>query len=402
MKSCLLTFGLTLALLPHLHTQAAEMRVWTNQQGLTVKAALVEVRGVNVVIELENGSKSTVHLATLSRADQDYVEQSQNAETKTSFGAASGSITWPSGVMSLEPKTIEVKEGLQDEAGRQYHYECGNFEFISSAPLAKSVMSEVAADFLLTEQIARNMPWGWEPRPKEGAKFQVLLAETKDDYVKLFGGNDTTISTVVNGKSLIIFSAIGLKKVGPRYQFDSRLKDPGGVTSITAYGMFYDIRGMMSPWTRYAYPSILQRFAYQDNGTVRFTDLSSALKKYVKLYTEDYKVELDLERMLKTMRAGNGEVRTEIREINQQLNFDASLLGYYFGFLDGDGSGSRLHHYYRQVLIRAGKVNGSTAPGMENASPADLMNILFEGRTDIQIKAEMIEKFSKVGVRFKK
>lgn len=355
-----------------------------------------------MVIQLENGNKSTVHLGTLSKADQDYVASAQKTERQSTASQVASDGTWPIEPMSINPKTIEVTEGLQDSAGRQYHYESGIFEFISSAPLAKSVMSEVAADFLLTEIVTRKMPWGWEPRPIEGTKFQILLAETKDDYVKLFGGNDTTISTVVNGKSLIMFSALGLKKVGPRYQYDFRQKDPGGVTSITAYGMFADSRGMMTPWTRYAYPSILQRFAYQDNGTVRFTELNSALKKYVKLYTEEYKMELDLERLLKNMRALNGEVRTEIREINQQLNFDTALLGYYFGFLDGDGSGRGLHHYYRQVLIRAGKVKGPAAPGLENASPADLLNTLFKGRTDIQIKAEIIEKFSKLGVRFKK
>ena len=304
---------LTLLLLPLcLNAQDATVRTWTNQQGRTVRASLLEVSGVNVVIQLENGTKSTVHLGTLSRADQDYIENQKAAKSASPSGgaaAASGAMTWPKEVFSIDPKTLVVTEGVQDKVGRQFHYQIGQFEFISSAQLAKSVMSEVAADFLLTHQVATQMPWGWEPKPREGTHFKILMAETKDDYVKLFGGNDTTNSTTVNGNSLLQFSVIGLKQVGPRYQFDTKRKDPGGVTFITAYGMFYDLRAMMFHWTRYAYPHVISKFCYQDNGSIRFTDLESSLKKYVKLYTEDYKVEMDLARMIKTMRSK--EMRTD-------------------------------------------------------------------------------------------
>lgn len=400
----ILTLGLLIQL--SLFAQDASLRLWTNQQGRTVKATLVDVTGGNVSLQLENGTKSTVHLGSLSKGDQDYVQKYLASRPAAAMPTASantpGESTWPKELLTVDPKFMVVTEGVQDDAARQYHYTTENFEFISSAPLAKTVMSEVAADFVLTYKATTMMPWGWEPKPKEGTRFKILLAETKDDYVKLFGGNDVTSSTVVDGNSLIMFSALGLKKVGQRYQYDARQKDPGSVTFITAYGLLYQHRGWMYPWTRYAYPYIIQRYAYQDNGTLKFSDLDSALKKCVKYYSEHTKTEPDLARMIKTMRASNDEVRTDAKELNLQLHLDSALLAYYFGFLDGDGSGRALHEYHRNVLARAKQSKLPTTPGMETATPEQLLNKIFAGRSDEQIAAEMTEKFARAGLRFKK
>lgn len=401
MKRLLLLF-----LLPAcIHAQDSTPRMWTNQQGRSIKASLVEVSGVNVVIQLENGAKSTVHVGTLSKADQDYLQRFQSAKPAAGGAApamAEMPLIWPQGVLSIDPKTIEVIEGPQNDATRQYHYQAGMFDFVSSARLAKSVMSEVAADFLLTYKVAATMPWSWTPKPKEGLRFKVMLAETKSDYVTLFGGNDTTSSTVVDGNSLINFSALGLKKVGERYQYDSRRKDPGNITSITSFGLIYELRGWMYPWTRYAYPAIIKEFAYQNNGSIQFTELESPLKKYFKLQLENYKVVPDLERMIKLMRADVTQVRTETVELNKAVQFDSAMLGYYFGFLDRDGSGAGLHEYYRNIMARSKKGTAATTAGLEKATPEELLNKIFAGRDDATLKAEMTEKFKAIGIRFGK
>jgi hypothetical protein len=397
--------NLFLILLLPLCVQAQDStpRMWTNQQGRSVKATLIEVSGVNVVIQLENGAKSTVHVGTLSKADQDYLQRFQSAKPVAGKTANSTEpLIWPQGVISVDPKSIEVIEGVQDEAARQYHYQAGMFDFVSSAPLAKSVMSEVAADFLLTYNVMKMMPWSWEPKPKEGPRFKVMLAETKDDYVRLFGGNDTTSATTVNGNPLINFSALGLKQVGPRYQYDARRKDPGGITYITAYGLIYELRGWLYTWPRYSFPAIIRDFAYQNNGSIKFTELESSLRKYFKMQIESYKVTPDLDRMIKLMRAKNSEVRTDVVELNREVHCDSALLGYYFAFLDRDGSGAGLHEYFRNIMARAGKSQATTTPGLEKATPEELLNKIFAGRDDATLKAEMTEKFKSIGIRFGK
>jgi len=404
---------LTLLLLPLcLTAQDATVRTWTNQQGRSVKASLVEVSGVNVVIQLENGSKSTVHLGTLSKADQDYLQRFQGTKPAAGGAApvsASGALVWPNVVLSVDPKTTLVTEGKLDAAARRYHYITGNFEFISTAQLAGTVMAEVAADFLITEKFFTSLPWNWNPRPKTGDRFIVYLAETDEDYIT-FGGGDRTSADIVgdNNNALIRFSSLGLKKVGARYQYDARAKDAGRVTSIVAYAMLDDVSGWLHPWTLQGMSNFLKFVAYQENGTVRFTDLESPLKKSIKELTAG-KVQLDLPRLIKYMRTPWKELRVDVGQFRLEQQLDFFLLVYYFGFLDGDGSGASLHQYYRNIFARAKKsrstdeaVSMLQASGMEKASPEEMLNKLFAGRDDARLTADMTEKFRNIGVRFGK
>jgi hypothetical protein len=234
------------------------VRTWTNQQGRSIKASLVEVQGVNVVIQLENGTKSTVHLGTLSRADQDYVAKfstQPKAGSATDSGSALG---WPQTVMQIDPKSLKVTLGEQDEKGRRYHYFIENFEFVSTAQLANSVMSEVAADFLLTFKFFEAQCWGWTPKPKTGERFLVYLAETVEDFIELGGSDRSSADLVKDNIPLIKFSTMGLKKVGARYQYDARAKEPGRVTSIVALSMLDDVSGWLSHWAWQGMPNFLK------------------------------------------------------------------------------------------------------------------------------------------------
>ena len=188
-------------------------RTWTNQQGRSLKATLVEVSGANVVIQLENGTRSTVVLSTLSKADQDYVQ----ALPKPAANAANPSnaaLVWPKEAISVDPKTIVIEEGLQDEKARRFHYTTGSFEYICTAPLAGTVMSEVAADFVLVEKAFKTLPWNFQPIPAQGQRFQIYLTETDEDYIALGGDDRSASTTSPDGKSLIRFRTLGLKKVG--------------------------------------------------------------------------------------------------------------------------------------------------------------------------------------------
>jgi hypothetical protein len=127
-------------------------RVWTSQDGRSVTATLVEVAGANVVIQLADGTRSSVPVTALSRADQEYLRTLEAGKPAADpvRPAAAGALTWPREVVAADPKSIVVTEGLQDKTRRRFHYETESFEFISTAPLAGSVMGEVAADFILT------------------------------------------------------------------------------------------------------------------------------------------------------------------------------------------------------------------------------------------------------------
>ncbi len=383
---------------PLLSAQDKASRVWTNQQGRTVKAVFVEVSGVNVVIQLENGTRSTIHLGTLSKADQDYVQKFQSAgpaASGASKGGATGPLAWPQEVISVDPKSIVVTAGLQDAKARQHHYTTGSFEFIANAPLAGTVMSEVASDFELVRTAFSKMPWGWEPKPKSGSMFQIYLTETNEDYIAM-GGDDRSASSSPNGKSLIKFTTLGLKKVGARYQYDARQREPGEVSVIVARTLLYEYRLLFYPWSMKGLEQYTRNIAYQSNGTMKYTDPVSALKKEVKVMETDMKVVPKLPRMLKYMRETYLDRRQgDVLQVLYENRLDAELLLYFFGYLDGDGSGAGWHRYCRGIF--------QEPPAERNTANYEralkLLDELVAGRDDARLGADMTEKFKTIGVK---
>jgi hypothetical protein len=230
------------------------------------------------------------------------------------------------------------------------------------------------------------------------------MAETDEDYIAL-GGKAENASEMVNDSCLIRFRALGLKKVGLRYQYDSREKEPGRVTSIVAYAMLNDVGGWLQSWTHLGMTNFLRFVAYQNNGTIRFSELGSAVRKAVKDAAENNNVHPDLNRMLQYMRPSKvPRGRDNHSRFQQQM--DGFLLVYYFGFLDGDGSGAALHQYYRNIFARS-KRSGSpdaaaamlAGSGMERATPEEMLQQIFAGRDDAALGAEMKEKFKSIGIR---
>ncbi len=380
-----------------LPAQDRASRIWTNQQGRTVKAAFVEMSGVNVVIQLEDGARSTIHLGTLSKADQDYVQKLQStapAASGASKGAATGPLAWPQEIISVDPKSIVVTPGVQDAKARQYHYTTGSFEYICTAPLAGTVMSEVAADFELVRTAISKMPWDFEPKPKSGNYFQIYLTETDDDYIALGGDDRSASTTTTTGKSLIRFRTLGLKKVGARYQYDARQKEPGQVTNMVAHVLIDDHARILYPWSRLALEQFTRNLAYQNNGTMKFINLGSALKKEIK-YRATEKAVPNLPRMLKYMRQTWLEPSQAVIQIQHEQRLDAQLLMYFFGYLDGDGSGGGWHKYCLEAF---------SEPQVERnadnyARGLKLLDQLIGGRDDARLTAEMTEKFKTIGVK---
>lgn len=382
---------------PLLPAQDKASRVWTNQQGRTVKAAFVEVSGVNVVIQLENGTRSTIHLGTLSKADQDYVQKFQSAgpaASGASKGGATGPLAWPQEVISVDPKSIVVTEGVQDAKARQHHYTTGSFEFIANAPLAGTVMSEVAADFELVRTAISKMPWEFNPKPKSGNFFQIYLTETDEDYIALGGDDRSASMTTTTGKSLVRFRTLGLKKVGARYQYDARQKEPGQVTNMVAHVLIDDHARILYPWSRLALEQYTRNLAYQNNGTMKFTELDSALKKEIK-YRATEKAVVNLPRMLKYMRQTWLEPSQAVVQIQHEQRLDAQLLMYFFGYLDGDGGGGGWHQYCREAF-REPQVERNAD---NYARGLKLLDQLIGGRDDARLGADMTEKFKTIGVK---
>ncbi len=368
---------------------AQEMRLWTNHEGRTVTAGLVEMAGANVVLQLENGTRTRVAVATLSKADQDWLQQRSGAAT----APATADLKWPATPVSVDPKSLSVTLGRQDAAARQFHYQSGVFEFITTAPLAGSVMSEVAADFEVIRESFRRMPWGWEANPKPGESFTIYLLETDEDYLAM-GGDDRSSASSKDDKTFIKFSALGLKKVGAKYQYDARQKEPGRVAGVTARVMFWDVRGRMAPWALNSIESSMRFVNYQSNGSMKFTGLESDLKKMVKKF-EGYDLTLDASRMVRYLHdTWATRDTTFVSKFLLERQLDSQLLLFYFGYLDGDGSGVGMHRYFRGIFDEARKGRKTS-----DVYAKELLEELLAGRSNDQLKAEMTAKFAGLGLK---
>lgn len=386
------------------------VRRWTNQQGQSVHAAFGGVTEGKVALKLQNGTVSYVALEILSKADQDYVQSFQDKAGSVPGNVAStlpknAVLNWPPGILSVDPKTVNVVPGEQKAAERKYHYRTDAFEFIANAPLAGSVVSEIAADFELVRSAFTRMPWGWEPKPLANSHFQIYLTETDDDYFAM-GGDDRSSASSKNDKTFIKFRALGLKKVGSRYQYDSRLMEPGRVTSLTTRVMLWDVRMMLLPWSLNGMENFMRHIAYQNNGTMKFQDLEGALKKEIKIQV-GYGAQLNLPGMLRYLREDwNTRSNASVSKIQLQYKLDSMLLLYYFGYLDGDGTGTALHRYYSGAFLGTPDGAGRISIGGRSRNPytigKELLDELLAGRDDAALTAEMDTKFQSIGLKFTK
>ena len=382
-------------------------RPWTDQRGRTIQAKFIQSDGNSVVLETADGKMSVVPLANLSAADKAFADQQSKAAPSLT---ANQPLAWPPGVR-VNPKDMAIVIGEQNATERKFHYQSGSFQFIANAALSPAVMRDVAADFELARALVAQLPWGWQPRPLKGNHFLIYLTETEEDFIAL-GGSDNSAAGTKDDYAFVKFTTLGLEKVGNKYAYDSRKKREGEVVGVTMRLLMGEMRYLAYPWALQGFEELLRTVAYHKDG-FHFVDLQSELKSRI---DEQAKigVELDSERLLKYLRTPRGESRGDVVMIRRQNYFDGMLLNYFFGFLDGDGLGTNMHAYYRAVSQEAlgwrkfkdsdGK-SQRPRPINQESYPEwalDHLNKLLAGRTDAQLKSEIVTKFRAINVKFQK
>ncbi len=377
-----------------------EVRVWKNQTGREIRAALVSLNGGEVLLKLESGVLSKVPLGTLSLPDQTFAKQSAAKPQ-----ALTAALTWPAAV-TINPKALDITAGPQNPAKREYEYNSGSFRYISKAPLSGTVVKEVAADFELARQFMVQLPWGWQPQPKDGGNFKVYLTETLQDFIDL-GGTDTSAAGSKDDYVFIKFTTLGLKKVGPRYAYDLRERTEGEVMGMTIRLLIDDMRSLMQSWSGLGLEQFTRRVAYH-KGTLKLSKLDTSLKAAI---AEEKRTKPDSKRMMTYFHLAKKDTRGDVQQIRVENCFDSMLLFYFFGYLDGDGKGTRLHGYYRAIAQeslgwRAFRETSGKTPrprpvgtGSYPEWADELMKILVADRTDEQLRAEIVAKYKSMGVK---
>lgn len=389
------------------------LRTWVDQTGRTVKGRILNVQGADVVLQLESNASVTVPVARFSAADQTYVKDWAKSSGKPDPTVAAMTLAWPESV-SVDAKKLEIVNGEQNAGARKYVYSSGSFQFTANAPLTSAVMRDIAGDFELVKELFVKLPWGWQPKPEGGGPlFLANLSETEKDFVAT-GGSDNSSGWSKDGIIFTKFSTLGLKKVGERYARDAKLDRDGEMIGLISRLIMGEMRDFTLPWSGSGFETFLESIAYR-SGTFQLAKPERGLKELIAKRGQSG-LAPDAEAMVKLLRLTRAQDRSrEVLDIRRQNYFYGGLLVYYFGYMDGDGKGTRLHKYYQamardatawRAYSEARKAGTSPLPpspftkGQTYADKAAQLNeIVIDGRTDEKLKEEIVTKFKALGIK---
>lgn len=404
-------------------TTPPNLRDWRNQQGRSIRASLVAVEGNNVILRRENGSLVEVPLTLLSAEDQAFANQSGStpstpapATLPTSPSTApdpalSGrELAWPAQI-TVDKSTLAITNGEQNAATRTFIYQCGPFQFTSQAPLSGTVMRDIAADFELTNRLFRQLPWGWEPKPRNGKPFfEAKLFETEQDFIAA-GGSENSAGGAIGDIVITKFNILGLKKVGERYAFDAKLAQGGDMIALITRLVYGEMRYLSTPWSSIGLEQFLEHAAYR-KGFFSFAPPTAAVKEWIAYRSRGSSpYELKVDRIVKRLISPTSDLpRNASTAMRIQAFMDYFLLFYYFGFLEGDGKGTNLHQYYSAVAkdalalrryIESGRTQRPSWRGTPEDRTKELLDqYILRGKTEAQFIEDITTKFKSVGIRF--
>lgn len=206
-------------------TLRGEERSWTNREGRTIVATLVEISGDQAVLQM-GGRNFEVPVSSLSPADQAFLaEWARTTEGKPSGSSGDGDAKpnwdgpWPTLVSVPVDQEIEV---LKEDAAGEYVYASTHYEFLSDVKLNPSVVKRFSLLFEATNQVCRELPLGMlKPFRKE--RHRIHLFETEGNYFAAGGPEGSAgvyISRGGEGEILVPLVSLGVKKVGSNYSID--------------------------------------------------------------------------------------------------------------------------------------------------------------------------------------
>lgn len=203
-------------------------RTWTDTQGRTLEAEMVSATEAEVTLLLDANQKQvTLPLARLSAGDLEYLKTLPKAPVKKETPSAKApegdginfDAPWPQKVQFGEdPQIVTVTE---DKEAKRFVYESANYRFVCDVRLSQSVVKGFAVMFEATYLYCRALPLGISGGKKTDGKYQILLFETKEGYVKA-GGPPTSAGVFMGGKNVVMvpLTSLGVRPMGSGYILD--------------------------------------------------------------------------------------------------------------------------------------------------------------------------------------
>jgi hypothetical protein len=371
---------------------AAEVRSWTDIQDRKIEACLLRVEEKTVVLKLKDGRELPYPLAKLSAADCKYVEDYRvrlgadktldEAGKSLNFAAP-----WPQLIKFSEDPEIHTVE--ENPEKKHFVYESANYRYVCDVRLAKSVVKGFAVLFEATYLYCRTLPLAFDGGTKVDGKFQILLFEKFEDYVKA-GGPDETAGVFVGQRNAVLvpLTSLGVKPVGSSYMLDrdkSSSTIPHELTHQLSPEGYFE-KGAMG-WFSEGIAEYVATTPYR-SGIFNVRGNQKEIIDYVTGYGTKEKGGRALGTKIGMPALKNFMLQSyaSFRE-RPQISYGCGLLlTNYFLHMDGDGDGKRIKAFLKALH--------------EGEDGEKSLNLLLDGRTFEQMEADFVKAWSRKGVDF--
>lgn len=226
--------------LPHAHG-----RTWTDVEGRTVDAELLEITDDGVLVKRDtDGQEFTIPFARLSAADRTYLADRKTKGATDDGGSAVGSTRkaasdipsnldnpWPDEV-SIDPQfavTTPAKTDNEYENSEltPFIYHSPHYEFVCDVELSTALVTKFAVIFETVFASMRELPLYNRPAMGEATKrLPIILCETEEAYLR--NGGPPGSAGVYFGRTntvLVPLTSLGVKRVGSGYMLDRKVSN---------------------------------------------------------------------------------------------------------------------------------------------------------------------------------
>lgn len=402
--------ALTLVSTPLLSAQTAApttplYRTWTNQKAQTIEAAIEGLAAGKIKLRLRNGATAEVALDTLSATDQQWVADWQTkqaaspatapstpppatAEGEVNYQGPPAEKEWPRSVALDEKGAATVIE--EDPVQRVFRYESEHYEFICDSRLGVAAVREFSKVFEATWLANCLLPLDIKPRPERlRTKFLARIFTSKEDYMAE-GGVEGSAGVYMSGKKALMLPlrSLGVKMVGSRVSIDYGSEDYGTLIHEITHQMMNHWLRLLPTWYTEGAAEYVELAEY-NNGKFSFGQQHNRLKEHLLRYGPEF----DMVPIEKLMTIEGAEWREALGSRNSTNYPSALALTYFFYHLDGDGKGTHLINYLRELE----SLERPTDEAIEQSVATHLMR----ERSYAEISEEVRKGLRKVGVKIK-
>ena len=367
-------------------------RTWTDTQGKTVEASLVKASDSEVTIQLDSNQKVvTLPLSRLSKADLDFLKSVPKPPAVTGKDKAPAAVTetpnfdapWPTTIrFDEDPQILTVEE---DKEKKRFVYESANYRFVCDVRLAQSVVKGFAVMFESTYLYCRALPLAISGGGKTDGKYQILLFESKDGYVKA-GGPPSSAGVFMSGKNVVMvpLTSLGVRPMGSGYILDRDKANGTLVHELTHQltpGSYYK-KGPLG-WFSEGIAEYATATPYR-SGIFKVKSNFDDIVAYATAYGKDNTHGRALGEKIQAPALKDFFLMSYAQFAGGQGNFNYGfglLLTTYFLHLDGEGDAARMKKFL--IAVRAGK------------SGEEALAVLLDGRSYEQMEADISKAWKK-------